>query len=428
MVAQVKKDSEPVSETSRPYRRIPSSQIEGDGTSNENHVMNDKLEHQLSHEELKELRHSEREKRKKIVLWRKPITTISYFLLELFELLKEEKKNILKHRKTCSSIALIISTLTIMYMLDGYHHTYINEFKKDILWCAYWVGLGILSSVGLGTGLHTFLLYLGPHIAKVTLAAWECNTLNFPEPPYPDDIICPDDGSVSAVNMFTIMQKVRLEAVMWGAGTAIGELPPYFMARAARLSGIEDPDNEDLEELEELISSESTDIFTRAKKAVPKIVERVGFFGILLFASIPNPLFDLAGITCGHCLVPFWTFFGATLIGKAIIKMHLQQFFVILCFSKSYVERIISLLGDIPYVGEYIKAPFQKAVQAQKDKLHQNASQTVEGKNILGYLFEKLVTAMIVYFILSIVNSMAQSYAKRLDEAHRTTHKPEKSD
>jgi len=43
----------------------------------------------------------------------------------------------------------------------------------------------------------------------------------------------------------------------------------------------------------------------------------------LLF-QIPNPLFDLAGITCGHFLVPFGTFFGATLIGKAIIKMHVQ--------------------------------------------------------------------------------------------------------
>ena len=25
---------------------------------------------------------------------------------------------------------------------------------------------------------------------------------------------------------------------MWGAGTALGELPPYFMARAARLSSL----------------------------------------------------------------------------------------------------------------------------------------------------------------------------------------------
>ena len=261
------------------------------------------------------------------------------------------------------------------------------------------------------------------------MAAWECGSLDFPQPPYPDDITCPTgDTSSSVVNMLTIMSKVRMEAMMWGAGTAIGELPPYFMARAARLSGDEDPDNEDLEELDELLHSESTDLFTRAKKAVPKIVERVGFFGILLFASIPNPLFDLAGITCGHCLVPFWTFFGATLIGKAVIKMHIQQTFVILCFSKSYVDGVIAYLGSIPHVGEIIVAPFQKAVQAQKDKLHGNASGSgVENKNILGFLFEKLVTAMIVYFVLSIVNSMAQSYAKRLDEAAHQ-RKPDKGE
>lgn len=34
---------------------------------------------------------------------------------------------------------------------------------------------------------------------------------------------------------------------MWGAGTALGELPPYFMARAARLSG-EAPDDPEYQE------------------------------------------------------------------------------------------------------------------------------------------------------------------------------------
>jgi hypothetical protein len=53
-------------------------------------------------------------------------------------------------------------------------------------WYGYWVFLGILSSVGLGTGLHTFVLYLGPFIAKVALAAQECGTLDFQTPPYPD--------------------------------------------------------------------------------------------------------------------------------------------------------------------------------------------------------------------------------------------------
>ena len=47
---------------------------------------------------------------------------------------------------------------------------------KDIcLFTLYWVGLGVASSIGLGTGLHTFILYLGPHIAQVVIASNECN-------------------------------------------------------------------------------------------------------------------------------------------------------------------------------------------------------------------------------------------------------------
>ena len=35
---------------------------------------------------------------------------------------------------------------------------------------------------------------------------------------------------------------------------------------------------------------------------------------------------------------------------------------------------------------------------------------------MLQWIFEKLVIVMIAYFLLSIINSMAQMYAKRLDE------------
>lgn len=43
-----------------------------------------------------------------------------------------------------------------------------------------------------------------------------------------------------------------------------------------------------------------------------------------LLMQVPNPMFDLAGILCGQFLVPFWKFFAATLIGKAVIKTHIQ--------------------------------------------------------------------------------------------------------
>ncbi|CAH2005432.1 unnamed protein product [Acanthoscelides obtectus] len=290
--------------------------------------------------------------------------------------------------------------------------------------------VGILSSVGLGTGLHTFLLYLGPHIAAVTLAAYECESLNFPEPPYPDDIICPNEKDPLLISIWSIMSKVRLEAMCWGAGTALGELPPYFMARAARLSGI-DPEDEDddLKELEELEKKKQNrdqlTLVERGKLFVEEIVQKVGFLGILACASIPNPLFDLAGITCGHFLVPFWTFFGATLIGKAIIKMHIQKLFVIIAFNETLIEKAIDWLKVVPVVGAKLQVPFTAFLDGQKLKLHKKTAGNVPeaSGNILSGIFEKFVIGMVLYFIISIVNSLAQSYHKRIHKKHAKVSK-----
>ena len=91
-------------------------------------------------------------------------------------------------------------------------------------------------------------------ILQVTLAAYECGTTDFPSPPYPDSIICPDSDSARAsatMTIWKIMSKVRIESFCWGVGTALGELPPYFMARAHRLSGY-DPDDDEEDEFLEL--------------------------------------------------------------------------------------------------------------------------------------------------------------------------------
>lgn len=45
-------------------------------------------------------------------------------------------------------------------------------------------------------------------------------------------IICPEEDLGGYVpSLWSIMSKVRFEAFLWGAGTALGELPPYFMAK-----------------------------------------------------------------------------------------------------------------------------------------------------------------------------------------------------
>lgn len=104
-------------------------------------------------------------------------------------------------------------------------------------------------------------------------------------------IICPENASTSYIpTLWAIMSKVRLEAFLWGAGTALGELPPYFMAKAARLSGYDPEDDDDLKEFEELKKKrdqgERLSPLDRAKVAMEKIVERIGFLGILACASV----------------------------------------------------------------------------------------------------------------------------------------------
>ncbi|BFZ18459.1 hypothetical protein BsWGS_21500 [Bradybaena similaris] len=371
----------------------------------------------------------ERKEREKIVLWRRPVLTLQYFVYETVALTSVLANRLYRRKKTVALTALVLIVAYIIYRTEGPHQKVVQSIEKKLLWCAYWIGLGILSSVGLGTGLHTFLLYLGPHIAAVTLAAYECKSVNFPEPPYPNEIVCPEKQDTQHMSLWTIMSKVRLEAIMWGAGTAIGELPPYFMARAARLSGVELEDDE-FEEIEELLHDktrhpEEMGFLEKAKLSIHNLVQRVGFFGILACASIPNPLFDLAGITCGHFLIPFWTFFGATLIGKAIIKMHIQKLFVIFIFSAHHVETVVKLIGLIPHFGRLVQHPFEEYLEKQKLKLHHKpgTGQEEGGGNILSWCFEKLVMFMVAYFVLSIFNSMAQSYHKRLCKNKRAGKK-----
>jgi len=365
----------------------------------------------------------EKEERESLVIWRSPVRTVYYAFREVLFKIKSNGSKVLGCRKTLAFLAVAIGLWYIAQETEGPHHRYLDLINKKAWWCLYWVGLGILSSIGLASGLHTFILYLGPHIANVTLAAYECSTLDFPEPPYPEKIICSDEKVTGVITVWRILGKVYLEAMMWGVGTAIGELPPYFMARASRLSG-HDPDDEDedLQEFEDLQkrmkeSPESLSLLDKTKIFIENMVKKVGFFGILLCSSFPNPLFDLCGITCGHFLVPFKTFFGAVVLGKSCIKVIIQAILVIIAFSDTLIERIMEFVRSIPNYGPSFQQFLEKTLHIQKEKLHQKAyKEEEESSNILGSLFETMVFLMVSYFVISIVNSFAQTYHKRISK------------
>lgn len=141
--------------------------------------------------------------------------------------------------------------------------------------------------------------------------------------------------------------------------------------------------------------------------------------------QIPNPLFDLAGITCGHFLVPFWTFFGATLIGKAIVKMHIQKVFVIIAFNEALIEKAVDTIAVLPVIGKKLQEPFKAFLKNQKQHLHRQRNSTpAESGNLLSKVFETFVIGMVCYFVVSIVNSLAQSYHKRLHKHKSGTTTP----
>lgn len=68
--------------------------------------------------------------------------------------------------------------------------------------------------------------------------------------------------------------------------SGVGGLEYYFFSLStAQLSGNEGEDL-DYEQIEALLHSERRDPLTRAKKAIYRLVKKVGFFGILLCASV----------------------------------------------------------------------------------------------------------------------------------------------
>ncbi|KXS11506.1 hypothetical protein M427DRAFT_434787 [Gonapodya prolifera JEL478] len=285
------------------------------------------------------------------------------------------------------------------------------QLESLLGWFGYWILLGVLSSIGLGTGLHTFVLFLGPHIATVTTTAYQCGNLSFLIRG-PTKFLC-QSSIPEPLTLWKIYGMVFLESFLWGTGTSIGEMPPYFVARAAASAQrIDDNREEDI--LEEIAELEKTPfhqlaIEDKAKLVMLRVLRQLGFFGIVLCASIPNPLFDLAGILCGHYMVPFYTFFGATFLGKAVIKSSIQTCIVILVFSRDTIEWTLSQVEQhFPFAHDAAS----KFVNKQVASLMQG-DVGEGGTSLIGSIWNLIIVSMTLYFIASMVKALAKDQLRK---------------
>lgn len=332
------------------------------------------------------------------------ISPVVHSILELLHLTKRNIKPIF------TTITLGLISIAIISSLGYYQIAF---------WSLKWIGLGILSSIGFGFGMHTFLLFLAPHIAAVVLASQSCNSLDFPSPPYPYDIICPTRyiSKENSITFLDILQKVGLESFMWGLGTAIGELPPYLAARlraqAFDKSSANGRGGGD---------SIQTDQDKKADWELWMIwvIKKIGFIGILLCASIPNPLFDAAGIASGTAQVPFIYFFGATFIGKAIIKVLIQSSFVIFLFHNNNLDLFIGQLGNklgeiSPYLRDLnLHGKLATFLAEQRTNFLRKGLNEPKETSLITNLFGWLTWSIMVLFMISVIHTLDKQYTERV--------------
>ena len=110
-----------------------------------------------------------RQERKKLTLFRRPGSVLYHFSIVLFRFCTWFALRV----QQSSTTRFVLLPLLLLWLVassrDGPHHQLLDEFNMNIKFIVWWVGLGVLSSVGLGTGMHSGILFLFPFLFSSTL-------------------------------------------------------------------------------------------------------------------------------------------------------------------------------------------------------------------------------------------------------------------
>jgi len=320
-------------------------------------------------------------------IWRSPIKTLYYFTWVVSETCIKYAHYFVTHPGVLFILVPLCIGYVVLSNIEGTHSYYVLEFRSTVLFIVKWLGLGILSSIGLGTGMHTGLLFLFPYIFTVCLEA------------------------KSGTPFFELFKKVFFPCLLWGTGTAIGEIPPYAISRAARLAGIEN------DEFDEIRERKSNWAFLDAMKLwMINFVQKHGFIGVLIMSAWPNAAFDLCGICCGHFLMPFWTFFLATFIGKALLKVNLQACFFITLFTEEYLTSLVSWIEHaipnnmdlcVKFGNKYCHVLIKEALHSARGKFSTPEGLEVEEGGWLKMGWNGVILLFVGFFVVSCVEQFA---------------------
>merc|ERR1711977_336761 len=112
--------------------------------------------------------------RAKLSILRRPFITLYYFNLMVWKLVLSGIRSTYHRKAVRRSAGLILSLYFSLKVADR-----ADKVESGFCFVSWWVGLGILSSIGLGTGMHSGLLFLWPHVFRVVASVEKCGNTHF---------------------------------------------------------------------------------------------------------------------------------------------------------------------------------------------------------------------------------------------------------
>jgi hypothetical protein len=352
--------------------------------------------------------------------------------------------------------------------------------QDTLLETLFWIGCGVLSTIGLGSGVQTGALFLFPHICCLALA-WSKQQHLDAAPP----------------SLASLLWSVAIPGFWSGGGSAAGELVPFLLARVIRKSG-KDPfallnttgmipsfsgtaksldreetasttltssdsqasfsSTESMDGLEDESSSSSSSwtpqlLLSNTRGAMERQLSgKHAFWKIFTLAVVPNALFDLAGLVCGASSdVSASMFFLATWFAKAVIRTPAQT----CCLAMAVVA--IASPGSLPMIqatsssvltneaasdpttatlrsflerwGRLALAEFAGDDEFFMDQQqHAFAAETVDDSStwfvfgLIKVFWTVLTVALFGFFIMSSIEQVAQHYVRTTPELQQKHH------
>mmetsp|Transcript_9065 Transcript_9065/g.10001 ORF Transcript_9065/g.10001 Transcript_9065/m.10001 type:complete len:384 (-) Transcript_9065:268-1419(-) len=346
-----------------------------------------------------------------ISLRKDPILTLHYFWASLCHALPSSSLFLFNTKQSVSLI--LFFGLLWMIQEEARSGTFGTHFLSLLLWLEnsvlesmFWLGCGILSTIGLGSGLQTGVLFLFPHVCREALL-WSQSSNN---------------------NLSVLLWRMAIPGFWSGTGSAIGETVPFFLARAIKNSG-GDPFS--------LISSTGEEtggknsfwkprvLLSNTRSAMEHQLENNAFLKIFILAIIPNALFDLAGLICGSSGVSFWIFFSAVWSAKALVRTPMQTCTlaaaVTMISLPPKVDDNAVVNGIVSMISRWGRSAIAQYIDNHDDDDDVNNKAT--SRTLLLSLTKNLWVALTVilfgFFVVSTIDQVAQQHFRSMKQSKK---------